>query len=128
MKAAQNYIRDIKVCLATSPAIVTVEIVSERSTENKGYFRARLHLANGDFLEVSEYFVIQAEEVSTLEYRYQWMNGAQQNLIKRWDNAEHYPDLPNFPHHVHIGDKKRVVPGQSLCIIGLLEIIEREIG
>lgn len=128
MKTAQDYIREVKVRLATSPVVATVEIVSERSTENNGYLRARMWLTNGEFLEISEYFVVQAGGSSTLEYRYQWMDEGQQKLIKRWDNAEHYPDLPNFPHHVHVGDKGSVISGQSLSIIELLEMIEREIG
>ena len=128
MKEAQNYISEIKVRLATSSYVATVEIVTERTTEDRGYFRVRMKLSNGDFLEASEYFVIQAGQPSTLEYRYQWMDSAQRKLIKRWDNAEHYPDLPNFPHHIHMGDDKHVVSGQSLSIIDLLNIIERDIG
>lgn len=27
--------------------------------------------------------------------------------ILRWDNAEHFPDLPNFPHHFHDEDGNR---------------------
>ncbi|MEA3359588.1 MAG: DUF6516 family protein [Thermodesulfobacteriota bacterium] len=32
------------------------------------------------------------------------------NLIKRWDNAPHFPDLKGFPHHVHIGKNDTVAP------------------
>lgn len=35
-------------------------------------------------------------------YHYQ---GANKRLIFRYDNAEHHPELENFPHHKHIGDK-----------------------
>ena len=128
MKEAQSYISSVKVRLATSPHVVTAEIVTERTIEDRGYIRVRMKLSNGDFLEVSEYFVIQAGQPSTLEYRYQWMDSAQQKLIKRWDNAEHYPDLPNSPHHIHVGNDKQVISGQALSIIGLLSIIEAEIG
>ena len=128
MKEALHYINAIKVRLATSTFIAAVEIIAERTSEDRGYFRIRMNLSNGDFLELSEYFLIQAGQPSTLEYRYQWMDSAQQKLIKRWDNAEHYPDLPNFPHHIHVGDDKQVVSGQSLSIIDLLNIIERDIG
>jgi hypothetical protein len=30
------------------------------------------------------------------------MDEQQGVLKKRWDNVEHFPDLPNFPHHVYI--------------------------
>ena len=84
-------------------------------------------LANGDFLEVSEYFVIQSSSPTTVEYRYQWMDHGRQKLLRRWDNAEHFPGLANFPHHVHVGDKGQVVPGRMLSIIELIDLIEHEL-
>ncbi|MEA1899197.1 MAG: DUF6516 family protein, partial [Thermodesulfobacteriota bacterium] len=35
-----------------------------------------------------------------MKYSFHWQN-AQGRLRQRWDNAPHYPDLPNAPHHVH---------------------------
>lgn len=128
MIEVQRVLNEIKVKLATSSLVATVEVVTERTIEDRGYFRVRMKLSNGDFLELSEYFLVQAGQPSTVEYRYQWMDGAQQKLIKRWDNAEHYPDLPNSPHHIHVGDDKQVVSGRTLSIIEVLNIIEGEIG
>jgi Family of unknown function (DUF6516) len=56
------------------------------------------------------------------------MDEQQGVLKKRWDNVEHFPDLPNFPHHVHIGDEEHVEPGQSMSIIELITLIELEFG
>lgn len=128
MIEVQRVLNEIKVNLATSSLVATVEVVTERTIEDRGYFRVRMKLSNGDFLELSEYFLVQAGQPSTVEYRYQWMDSAQQKLIKRWDNAEHYPDLPNSPHHIHVGDDKQVVSGRTLSIIEVLNIIEGEIG
>lgn len=128
MIEVQRVLNEIKVKLATSSLVATVEVVTERTIEDRGYFRVRMKLSNGDFLELSEYFLVQAGQPSTVEYRYQWMDSAQQKLIKRWDNAEHYPDLPNSPHHIHVGDDKQVVSGRTLSIIEVLNIIEGEIG
>ncbi|MEY3869800.1 MAG: hypothetical protein RLZZ338_3691, partial [Cyanobacteriota bacterium] len=72
---------------------------------NRGYFRARLSLKNEDFLEIAESFTVIDNRLITLSYRYQWMDGNKQQLKKRGDNVEHFPDLPNFPHHVHVGDE-----------------------
>ena len=124
---SQDYIAKIKVQLAISPYIASVEIIKERSTEDKGYFRARMRLSSGDFLEVSEYFFMQDGHPITQEYRYQWMDNAQKKLIKRWDNAKHHATLPNFPHHIHLGNDEQVVPGQALNILEVLKIIELEI-
>jgi hypothetical protein len=37
-------------------------------------------------------------------------------------------DLPYFPHHVHVGDEKQVVPGQALSILNLIDLVEQELG
>lgn len=122
----RRYLNEVKARLATSAVIATIDVVSEQVLEDRGYFRARLSLVNGDFLEVSEYFIVQAGKTVTAEYRYQWMDSAQQALIRRWDNARHFPHLPHFPHHVHVGDEKQVVPGQMLSILDLIDLIEQE--
>ncbi len=51
------------------------------------------------------------------------MAGERRELRKRWDNVEHYPDLPNFPHHVHVGGEKNVEPGERLSIMQLLDAL-----
>ena len=66
----QLYIKEVKATLNTSSAISAVEIVDERILLNRGYFRARLTLCNGDFLEIAESFTIQDKQFVTLDYRY----------------------------------------------------------
>jgi hypothetical protein len=55
------------------------------------------------------------------------MDGNKQQLKKRGDNVEHFPDLPNFPHHVHVGDELIVKASESRNILQLLVLIEQEI-
>jgi hypothetical protein len=123
-----QYIEAIKKGLNTSAVISSVEIVDERILLNRGYFRARLILSNEDFLEIAESFAIQADQCITLDYRYQWMNGSKQILKQRWDSVKHFPDLPNFPHHVHVGSDANVEPGQARSIIEFINFIESELG
>ena len=69
---AETYLMNLKVKLAVSGSIQSVEIIDERIVlSDRGYFRARLVLANGDFLEISEYFVCEDEECFPKAYRYQ---------------------------------------------------------
>jgi hypothetical protein len=60
VKEALIYLSDVKARLATSPAVADITVVAEHVSEDRGYFRARLLLANGDLLDISEYFTIQA--------------------------------------------------------------------
>lgn len=92
-----------------------------------GYVRIRCVLTNGDLLEVAEYFVQEQGDCRPERYRYQWMEGTTRKLRRRWDNVEHYPGLLNFPHHVHLEDG-RVIPGERMSIIQLLDVLAGEIG
>ncbi|WP_016951486.1 DUF6516 family protein [Anabaena sp. PCC 7108] len=123
----QDYINTVKIKLATSRIIIKISIVEEKILFDRGYFRARLTLVNNDFLEIAESFTVINGHFVTLGYRYQWMNEEKQNLRKRWDNVQHFPDLPNFPHHVHIIEESNVEASESRNILELIELIEKEL-
>ena len=59
-------------------------------------------------------------------YSFHWMT-AENQLKVRWDNAEHYPQLPSFPHHRHDGDEKTVRPGEPMNLFKALDIITAEL-
>ena len=123
--APQDYLTEIKAKLITSSIIISITVIEEYTLPDRGYFRGRLELSNNDFLEVAEYFVLEDGMCVTRRYRYQWMDQSQQVLRKRWDNVEHYPNLPNFPYHIHVGEESIVEPGQLVSIIELLDILEQ---
>ncbi|MEH2383112.1 MAG: DUF6516 family protein [Nostoc sp.] len=120
----QDYISRVKTKLNRSSVVYAVVIIDQRTLVNRGYFRARLTLKNGDFLEIAESFTIIEGRFVTLGYRYQWMDETKEKLRKRWDNVKHFPDLPNFPHHVHITDESNVEPSQCLNILELIDLIK----
>ena len=83
-----------------------------RENAGTGYVRLRVKLKNGDLFEAAEFFVRQGNRVATRKYRHHWQD-ASGNLIKRWDNAAHHPELANYPHHVHNGHEDNVIPSQT---------------
>jgi len=124
----REYITEIKAKLITSQVIKSFSIVQEQAQEDRGYFRVRLFLVNGDFVELAEYFIITNFQRKTERYRYQWMKGDYTQLIRRWDNVPHFPRLDHFPDHVHIEQEDYVEPSQSRNILQILELIESEIS
>jgi Family of unknown function (DUF6516) len=123
-----QYIATIKEKLKSSSIISSVEIVDERVLLNRGYFRVRLLLTTTDFLELAESFAAEEDKLITLDYRYQWMDDSKKVLKKRWDSVKHFPSLPNFPHHVHIGSESNVEPGQSRNLIEFVDFMESELN
>jgi len=69
-------------------------------------------MADGGFLEIAEFFVLEASTITVENYKFHWQD-SQGRLIKRWDNASHHPEVENFPHHLHDGSEENVVPGVS---------------
>jgi hypothetical protein len=57
-----------------------------------------------------------------ITYSYHWADAANQ-LITRWDNTPHSPDLPGFPDHMHDGATGEVTPGQPMSIFTVLDAI-----
>lgn len=124
MTDSQFHIEETFARITTSPVIEKITSMENHHGNTYGYIRMRLILTNGDFLEVAEYFAIQDSKICVHRYRYQWMNPTQQILKKRWDNTKHFPNLPNFPHHIHIDSETQVVPGRELSIIELIDLLE----
>ncbi len=123
----QDYLTEFKAKLIASPIIDSITIVKERALSDQGYFRARLTLSNSDFLEIVEFFKVKGDKCITETYRYQWMDSSQTQLRKRWDNVEHFPNLPNFPHHVHVDEESNVSSSVSLNILEIIDLISAEI-
>ena len=90
------YLTDIELALIRSPTIATYQIVRSEINTDAGYIRLRATFVNGDFLEAAEYFILEHSAILTDDYRYQWMDGGQTRLHRRWDNTPHFPELPGF--------------------------------
>jgi hypothetical protein len=122
------YLTEIELALIRSPIIAAYQVIRSEVNTDDGYIRVRATLSNGDFLEAAEYFILVHDAILTDDYRYHWMDASKTVLRKRWDCTPDHPELPNFPHHVHIGDEQTVVPGQVLSLIDLLDILERDLA
>ena len=117
------YLEAIKERFVTDPVVTQFQILRERSTLMDGYLRARLALADGSQLEFSEYMQRSSDrEIVVITYSYHWAD-ANNQLIVRWDNTPHFPDLPGFPDHMHDGVTGEVTPGQPMSIFAVLDEI-----
>jgi len=124
----ESYIDSIKITLATSSIVRCIDMLQERTHDLSGFIRIRLRLINDDFMELVEFFKVIDDQVETVEYRYQWMNPEKTILRKRWDNAPHHPELPNFPHHVHTGNNGRILAGQVIGIVSFIDMLEESLN
>jgi hypothetical protein len=117
-----EYHQAVKARLIADPLVLQFDIQRERRTADDGYLRARLLLDNEEELEFSEYVRRVRDQVQVVTYSFHWTD-ANGKLICRWDNAPHYPDLPQAPHHIHDGHQDNVLPSASMTIAEVLDKI-----
>jgi hypothetical protein len=122
-----GYHQAVKARLLADPLIHRFEIRRERKTLDDGHLRARLTLFNGDQLEFSEYVRQVQGIIEVITYSFHWTD-PDGKLIRRWDNAPHFPHLPQAPHHIHESDEETVVPGRPITITQVLDEISASLS
>ena len=122
----EAYLQGIDALLSASPLVRDVEIVRRaiRDTEFEKvlHYRYRVLLANGDFIEMTERVLEAQGRLEVTKYRHHWQD-RQSRLLKRWDNAPHYPAIDTFPHHLHDGTEDYVVPHPAITGLEVLQYI-----
>ena len=122
-----EYLDAVKERLLTDRVVSSLHIIRERITTMDGHLRARLTLSDDSQIEFSEYVQRSLEgDILVITYRYHWAD-ASGNLIQRWDNTPHHPDLPGFPHHVHIERPDRVSSGRPMSILAVLDEVAQRL-
>ena len=66
-------------------------------------FYARLRFYDGSELYVVEKLIVERYTIIKSRYSYQYQR-ENSDLILRYDNVPHHPDIETHPHHKHIGD------------------------
>lgn len=78
-------------------------ITRDKRSDYVGFFKATLYFSDGSVLHIREFVFTKTDIIKDMyAYQYQDING---QLIFRYDNTRHFPDLPSFPHHKHLPSK-----------------------
>lgn len=88
------------------------QLDSRRAESNEaGEFNARVSFYDQSLLEASEKVKVEDGEIikQDYSYHYQKSNG---DLVFRYDNAPHHPEIETFPHHKHVESDENVIASQ----------------
>lgn len=90
-------------------------------SENKGYIRGKVVFVDNCMLSFME--LIDVELPQKLKYSYHFAD-SEMNIVFRYDNSEHHPNISSFPHHKHLpGDIiKSKEPKLSEVLLEIYEI------
>ena len=69
-------------------------------TSQRANLRIRLRFKQTHLLEINEAIVITDNYLEFLDYRYH-LQDEKTNLVFRYDNTPHFPNLSTFTHHKH---------------------------
>jgi len=107
---------DILDALSSSHIVQKIEVIVLVAEPSRQALRARALLKNGFVLHINESF---GKGFRSYSYHLQW----KEQMVRRWDNAPHWPHLKTFPHHLHLNDGKDAVGCPEIFIQdALLEI------
>jgi hypothetical protein len=87
-------------------------------SSNRINLRIRVRFKTGDLFELNEAVIVEDDQLERLNYRYHFQD-RQNNLIFRYDNTPHFPDLENFPHHKHLSDN--IISSQKPSVLEVIE-------
>lgn len=84
----------LEALLQTSPKVKSFQIIDNDPIDERNFlFKIRCELTSGQTLQIRLRAV-----AGNIHYSYQEFTD---RPLQRWDNAPHFPQLPNFPHHYH---------------------------
>ena len=99
-----QYLGDIEDSIRRLESANVERYEEEVLTSSRANLRIRVRFLSGRLLEVNEAIFIEADQIKHLGYRYHFQD-QKNNLIFRYDNTPHFPDLKRFPHHKHLKNK-----------------------
>jgi hypothetical protein len=65
------------------------------------------------------------ERIEVEKYSFHWQD-AVGNLLKRWDNATHHPEVVTNPHHIHDGSEENVQAHRPITAEDVLALVAEE--
>ncbi|KPV63633.1 MAG: hypothetical protein AOA66_0765 [Candidatus Bathyarchaeota archaeon BA2] len=125
MQTIDEYFKKIQEIIANSRIVASTKIEYTKVLEHEGYMQGTLTLIDGSELRILEYTSISRGKPTVLRYRFQWQTA--EELIARWNNAPHHPEVESFPHHKHVKGEDKPKPSRVTSLISVLKEIEAEI-
>ena len=124
-----RYLSDLDTFISTNGAVTDVTIIRrdirDTGMEKTALYRYRLKMNDGSIVELTERIVEEGGRLRMTKYRFHWQDRFG-NLVKRWDNAPHHPEIETFPNHLHDGNENNVKKHQHCSALDMLtQVTER---
>ena len=121
-----DYFKDVIEEIRRLQIVVSENIIFDKRSKYTGRITGFFVFIDESVMHFSEFTVIEDNErnLTRPSYRFHWQN-RDESLIKRYDNAPHFPELDNFPHHVHYPEL--VESFREIGVVEVLDIVETDL-
>ncbi|HLA07980.1 MAG TPA: DUF6516 family protein [Anaerolineales bacterium] len=121
---SREYYAAVQTAILAVPHIIQIDTSFDEVSESECYIRGILTLTGDYELHIAEY-VITTPELKRLKYRYH-LQSSDNQMIARWDNAPHHPEIKTHPDHLHVGEKIKANPPMDIpqVLADVLSFIE----
>ena len=101
----QRFVEKIEKTIASSSIVLSSNIQKHFDpTLETIYLKGHLLIIDSSILEIAIFATESRKTLSVEKYRLHYMDSAGQMLF-RYDNAPHHPEIDSYPHHKHTSDK-----------------------
>jgi hypothetical protein len=114
-EAISHYLKEVEATLGEIEDAYIELYEEEILASDRVNLRIRLRFYNGYLLELNESIIFK-DEVRHLRYRYHLQDKGK-NLVFRYDNTPHFPNLKSFPHHKHLKDEVIAIDKPSVVSV-----------
>lgn len=118
----EEYYQAQLAAVASSPYVQTYDIELDKRGPRLGLICGEVRFLGGFLLFYRELVDLEFEPLRAM-YSYHFQK-ADSQLIFRYDDTAHHPDLSGFPHHKHSGTERNVIPSNAPDLPRVLREIE----
>ena len=119
----EEYFETIKTLLQSVSLAQPPEVNYDRRDRETGFLRGDLFFKDGSRLHFREFVQVKrGKPVNRYMYAFHYIR-ADETIIFRYDDADHFPNLRTAPHHKHIGEND-VIAAHAPDLQAVLKEIE----
>ena len=115
-----------QIILEFSDIISKYEIFTNNTDYNKFIFDANIILKDNSILACKDVLIFFDDKPEKRKYSFHWMD-INNNLLIRWDNANHHKNLETYPFHKHIGNINKIEVSNEISLFEVLTFIRKKL-
>ena len=117
----QKFVSEIEKSIDSSSIVLSSNIQKYFGPDEKAvYMKGRITIIDSSVLKIAIFAFESRGSLSIDKYRLHYVNNAGQMLF-RYDNSPHHPEMETHPHHKHTLDK--IVPSKMPSLMDILNEI-----